>query len=184
MDKTTVSMSRTYLGLGSNKGDREENLKRAVVLIKNKCRLLDYSSIYQTSPVGYTDQPYFLNMVIKIDSESYTPLNLLVLMKDIEKRMGRKKAFRWGPRLIDIDILYIEGISVKSKILTIPHKEMFNRNFVLIPLSEITDYLIISGRKVFLTKYEKNGERGASFSFGYQEGVSFFKSKDTIGFDV
>ena len=128
----------TYLGLGSNLGDREKNLLLAVRKIGGSCTLLRHSSIYMTSPVGYTDQPDFLNMVVEVDSHGIDPYRLLDFVKGIEREMGRKKTRRWGPRIIDIDILFMSGKTVVSDTLQIPHREMFNRRFVLIPLSEIT----------------------------------------------
>ena len=95
----------TYLGLGSNLGDREGNLIQATRSIGESCRLLRYSSIYRTSPVGNNEQPDFLNMVVAVDTCTMKPRELLSLVKSIERKMGRSPTFRWGPRLIDIDIL-------------------------------------------------------------------------------
>lgn len=131
----------TYLGLGSNLGNREENLIRAVGRIGALCPLLRYSSIYRTDPVGYTDQPEFLNMVIEVDAQRTDPLGLLGFVKSIEREMGRKNNRRWGPRNIDIDILYMTGITLDTYDLRIPHSRMFERRFVLVPLREITDTL-------------------------------------------
>ena len=86
--------------------------------VRNHCRLIAYSSIYVTAPIGYTNQADFLNMVVEVDSSSYTPERLLALLKKIEDRIGRKETFRWGPRIIDIDILYIEGIHRATEELT------------------------------------------------------------------
>jgi len=143
-------MSIAYLGLGSNLGNREENLITALSLIKKRCNILDVSSIFETSPVGYRKQPDFLNMVVEVDTNRLTPHTLLDIVKDIEKSTGRKKTFHWGPRIIDIDILYIQDVTVESPNLTIPHRELLNREFVLIPLSELTDYLKIQGENINL----------------------------------
>jgi len=143
-------MVKTYLGLGSNLGNREDNLLRAIAHIGNDYPILAISSIYETAPVGYREQPSFLNMVLLIDSGTTTPHELLNFVKKIELKMGRKKSFHWGPRLIDIDILYMEGIEVESEDLIVPHRELLNRKFFLVPLSEITDHIIIKKRKLDL----------------------------------
>jgi len=148
-----MSQQVTYLSLGSNLKQRERNLLRAILFIRKRYKVLDYSSIYFTSPIGYRNQPSFLNMVIKIDTGIDSPSEILVYIKKIERLMGRENTFRWGPRLIDIDILHMEGIHFKSESLCIPHKELFNRNFVLIPLSELTDFIIVDGKKITLKRY-------------------------------
>lgn len=146
-------MRKTYLGLGSNLGDREKNLLRATAEVSARFTLLDHSSMYETSPVGYTDQPDFLNMVIAVLAEGCTPGGLLGFVKDIETRLGRAETFRWGPRVIDIDILYMEGVEVDTPGLTVPHRELLNRTFVLVPLSELTDSIVLGGRKVDLAAH-------------------------------
>jgi 2-amino-4-hydroxy-6-hydroxymethyldihydropteridine diphosphokinase len=134
-------MKKTYLGLGSNLGNREKNLIEAIYLIRARFKIVDYSSIYQSSPVGYENQASFLNMVVEVDIDGVTPQDLLSFVKDTEVQLGRRETFRWGPRVIDIDILFIEDLWMRSAELTIPHKELFNRKFVLAPLSEITPFL-------------------------------------------
>lgn len=146
-------MRTAYLSLGSNLGNKDENIIKAFSLIGNKYKILNYSSIYLTAPVGFREQPFFLNMVVKIDSEKVAPIDILDSLKSLEKEMGRKKSFRWGPRLIDIDILYIEGIKINTKVLTIPHRELFKRNFVLIPLSEIIEYITIDEKRLILKDF-------------------------------
>jgi 2-amino-4-hydroxy-6-hydroxymethyldihydropteridine diphosphokinase len=131
-------------------GDRKEHLTKAVQKVKLHCPLIDHSSLYNTSPVGYRNQADFLNMVIKVDASSYTPTTLLLILKEIEREQGRVESFRWGPRSIDIDILYVEGVNISSQNLTIPHQELMNRLFVLIPLSELTETLLIEGVEVVL----------------------------------
>lgn len=143
-------MKTGYLGLGSNQGDREKNLIHALSLIKARWDIVGISSIFETSPVGYRNQPDFLNMVIEIDVKDYQASRLLEELKAIEKKIGRKPTFRWGPRVIDIDILYIQDIIIESPELTLPHKELLNREFVLIPLSEIVDRLSVHGQMVHL----------------------------------
>ena len=159
-------------------GDREYNLLQALSHIHGQCRIIDYSSMYVTAPSGYTSQADFLNMIAKVDASSYTPDGLLSFLKEVESRMGRKKTFRWGPRLIDIDILYIEGVTVKTTELTIPHREMFNRLFVLVPLSELTDTLTIDGRqmdiKASVCSVTGEGEESPGTS------ISLYKSKSNF----
>jgi 2-amino-4-hydroxy-6-hydroxymethyldihydropteridine diphosphokinase len=173
-------MAKTYLGLGSNIGDREGNLIRAISLIKKTCNLLNYSSIYLTSPVGYSEQADFLNMAIEVDSGECEPFELLSFVKSIERKIGRRKTFRWGPRLIDIDILYMEGISIFTQNLTIPHSEMFNRLFVLVPLSELADSLIIDNMKTYLTDAIARLSSGKNMRDYSTMGVSLFKERDNV----
>lgn len=141
-------MVTIYLGLGSNLGNKRKNIKKAIKLLKEKVTVKKISSFYRTKPVGYLDQPYFINAVIEIQTD-FLPYELLKLVKSIEKELGRKKTFRWGPRLIDIDILLYQGKKLKSKILTIPHPHIFQRDFVLKPLKEIAPDL---DEKVFKWK--------------------------------
>ncbi|KPJ87009.1 MAG: hypothetical protein AMS17_09880 [Spirochaetes bacterium DG_61] len=166
-------MSITYLGLGSNQGDRERNLRAALSLINARFMVLDYSSIYHTSPVGYKEQPHFLNMVVKIDSGQTTPTEMLYFVKKTESDLGRTKTFHWGPRKIDIDILYMEDIRVESEDLTIPHKELFRRDFVLVPLSEITDSLKINNNTFRVKDFVKSKS-------DLSTGVTIYKTKEDI----
>ncbi|MDD5687739.1 MAG: 2-amino-4-hydroxy-6-hydroxymethyldihydropteridine diphosphokinase [Elusimicrobia bacterium] len=130
-------MANVFLGLGSNKGYRKRNILKAIELLKKSGqKVLKTSSIYETKPYGYRKQKKFLNAVIKLKTV-LSPGYFLNLCKRIEKEIGRKKSFRWGPREIDLDILFFDNKIIKSKKLTIPHKDLYNRDFVLIPLSEI-----------------------------------------------
>ena len=129
-------MSRTiFLALGTNLGDRAENLNAALDLLE-KSSAIQKSSIYETPPWGYTDQPAFLNMAVKTETD-LPPLELLSWLKNLEVRIGREKSFRWGPRLIDLDILFYDDIIFESENLTIPHPRLHERAFVLVPLAEI-----------------------------------------------
>lgn len=126
-----------HIGLGSNIGDREQNLEQAIVLLKKKgVKILKKSSIYKTSPVGDMEQPWFLNQVLEVQFES-EPRAFLQLILSIETEMGRVRTVAQGPRCIDIDILLAEDRIVHSADLHIPHPELVNRNFVLVPLKEI-----------------------------------------------
>jgi 2-amino-4-hydroxy-6-hydroxymethyldihydropteridine diphosphokinase len=126
-----------YLGLGSNIGNRAQNLIDGLSFLESCgfAHLQKISSIYETSPIG-PNQRNFYNVVAKI-STCLGPCDLLCLIKDIEKLMGRKKTIKWGARIIDIDILFFGQKTIESKELIIPHKEIQNRLFVLIPLLEI-----------------------------------------------
>lgn len=126
-----------HICLGSNIGEREKNLALAVSLLRrNGVRILKESAIYETSPVGNTKQPWFLNQTLEVETES-EPKLFLRLVKKIENKMGRTSTTPKGPRCIDIDILLAENRIVQSRELNIPHPELASRNFVLVPLKEI-----------------------------------------------
>lgn len=129
-------MEDVFLGIGSNLGDREENLAQARDSIESFAQIEAVSPVYETDAWGYEEQPAFLNQVIHIKI-SLSPQALLRRIKRIEKDLGRKKSFRWGPRLIDIDILFFADYIIESASLTIPHKELHKRAFVLVPLADI-----------------------------------------------
>ncbi len=133
--------NNVYLGLGSNKGDRFNYLVSAVKLIDEdkNCRLVKSSSVYETKPYGNTNQDNFYNAVIFIETE-FEIERLYYFLKDIENKVGREKSeVRWNPREIDVDILFYNNLIYKSEILTVPHKDIMNRDFVLVPLIEIAD---------------------------------------------
>jgi len=125
-----------FLGLGSNLGDRGENIKKAIEHLKDKIRIEKVSSIIETEPYGFVDQPKFLNCVLK-GTTVLSPLELLEFVLDIENKMGRKRLFKWGPRNIDIDILFYDDCVIDTENLKIPHPELHKRLFVLEPLCEI-----------------------------------------------
>jgi 2-amino-4-hydroxy-6-hydroxymethyldihydropteridine diphosphokinase len=139
MGKENIS----YIALGSNKGDRFEHLTRAIQeIIKDKNNNIENaSSIYETLPYGYKDQGNFYNAVIKIKT-SYELIELLDLLKAIERKIGREDSAKWGPREIDLDILFYNSLIYSNERITVPHKEATKRDFVLIPLSEIAPDLI------------------------------------------
>ena len=128
----------SYLGLGSNLGNRRANLKKAVKLLEMQegVKLIKSSPVYETSPVGGVKQNYFYNAVVKV-STILSPTELLEVCKGIEKKLKRKKTMKWGPRTLDVDILLYGAIKLKSRKLTVPHKEMLKREFVLRPLIDI-----------------------------------------------
>ncbi|MFC1963432.1 2-amino-4-hydroxy-6-hydroxymethyldihydropteridine diphosphokinase [Chloroflexota bacterium] len=130
-----------YLGLGSNMGDREENLFRAVKQLREKVIIKELSSIYETDPVGYEQQPKFLNTVISGTTE-LNPFELLDFIKMVESVLGRVTNFQNGPRPIDIDILFYNNIVLNTPKIIIPHPRFAERAFVLVPLEEIAPGLI------------------------------------------
>jgi 2-amino-4-hydroxy-6-hydroxymethyldihydropteridine diphosphokinase len=129
-----------YLGLGSNLGDRLLNMEQALLALPPQVTVLRKSSIYQSLPWGYTEQPVFLNMVIETNSE-LEPEALLDYLKQVETHLGRKPTFRYGPRLIDLDILFYGSLVFQSERLTIPHPRLHERAFVLAPLAELAPSL-------------------------------------------
>lgn len=140
-----------YLGLGSNVGERHSYLQKATSAIGriDGVRVVWTSSVYETDPVGRTDQPKFLNAVVEIET-SAPPDELLAQLKCVEQEVGRTTAERWGPREIDIDILLYDGLVYDSEAVTVPHPELPKRKFVLAPLREIAPDLVhpISGLTV------------------------------------
>lgn len=140
-------MSNIYLSLGTNLGDKEDNLERALFLLSEKVTIIKRSSYYETEPVGFQDQPWFLNIVVEGET-NLSPQELLIFIKDIERNMKRVKTFVNGPRIIDVDILLYDNIRMETDSLTIPHPRMFSRAFVIVPLSEIAPDLILSGQKL------------------------------------
>ena len=130
-------MSTVYIGIGSNIGNREENCKTAIkLLIESGIIVSKLSSKIETEPWGMSDQPKFINMVIKIETDT-EPLELLDIIRNIEMDIGRRPGLRWGPRVIDLDILLYDDRIIKTSHLEIPHPRMCERTFVLKPLSEI-----------------------------------------------
>ncbi len=138
-EKATADV-RCYMSLGSNMGDREENLKTAVRLLRDSGRIrnIESSSLYETEPVGYDDQDDFYNICIGFDTD-LKPLELLDLSQAIEKELLRVRTIKNGPRTIDLDILLYGDRKINTKRLIVPHERMFERAFVLVPLSELTD---------------------------------------------
>jgi len=131
-----------FILLGSNMGDRQANLINARQEISRSTgKIITTSAVYKTAPWGNTHQPDFFNQVIEINS-TLTPEELLEGILDIEKRLGRKREVKWGPRIIDIDILLWGARSIKTPNLTIPHPELPNRRFTLLPLTEIAPHFI------------------------------------------
>jgi 2-amino-4-hydroxy-6-hydroxymethyldihydropteridine diphosphokinase len=130
-------MTIVYLSLGSNVGDRHQNLRTAVAALDDAgVRVRRISKIYETEPVDYLDQDWFVNCVVEGETV-LTAAELLQALRRIEKKMGSAKAFAKGPRIIDLDILYFDDAVIDSAGLQIPHPRMADRRFVLVPLAEI-----------------------------------------------
>jgi 2-amino-4-hydroxy-6-hydroxymethyldihydropteridine diphosphokinase len=125
-----------YLSLGSNVGDRAANLNSAISRLRTLGKILQVSSLYETEPVEFTAQPWFLNCAVELDTEM-TPPQLMAAILEIEQQMGRKRTQKKGPRSIDIDILLLGDSKIEAKGLTIPHPARHERRFVLEPLAEI-----------------------------------------------
>ncbi len=144
-------MSRVYCGLGSNKGDKLAFLFEAIEQIgaNPDCEIINTSSVYETTPMGESNQENYLNAAVEIE----TKLDIYKfhhLMKSIESKIGRKKTFRWGPREIDIDILFFDNEVINTDELSVPHKGITERDFVLVPLLEIAPEITMpdSGKKL------------------------------------
>jgi 2-amino-4-hydroxy-6-hydroxymethyldihydropteridine diphosphokinase len=138
-------MTRAFLGLGSNVGDRPRHLREAVetlgVLADSGTHLRAVSPVYETEPVGGPEQGRFLNLVVEIDTE-LTPRALLGVCHRLEAAAGRVRGERWGPRTLDVDILWMEGVQVEEPDLTVPHPRMEERRFVLAPLRDLAPDLV------------------------------------------
>jgi 2-amino-4-hydroxy-6-hydroxymethyldihydropteridine diphosphokinase len=130
-------MSTAYIGIGSNIGNRENNCRKAIKLIgKNGIAVRKQSGMYETEPWGVKDQPKFINMAIEVETDK-APEELLRVLKEIEKEIGRTETAKWGPRVIDLDILFYDDLILKRLGLEIPHPLLHEREFILKPLCEI-----------------------------------------------
>jgi 2-amino-4-hydroxy-6-hydroxymethyldihydropteridine diphosphokinase len=129
-------MARVYLGLGTNLGEREQNLATALARLQERLRLVAVSSLYETAPWGITDQPPFLNAAVAAETD-LSPAELLTFVKGVEREMGRQPSGRWGPRLIDKDKQQYGDLVLQTPDLVIPHPRLAERAFVLAPLAEI-----------------------------------------------
>ena len=138
-----------YLGLGSNMGNRQANLEKALELLSQRLRVEKISTIYDTEPIGNTNQPRFLNLVCQIYTR-LAPTELLALAKGIESKLGRIPGKSNAPRPIDIDILFYDDQVVETPELVIPHPKLTERAFVLVPLAEIAPDLVhpVNGKTI------------------------------------
>jgi len=132
-------MAKIGLSLGTNLGDRVDNLRRAVDALSSIVTLGPLSSLYQTAPLYVTDQPAYLNMAALAESD-LSPQALLEMAKELETRLGRQPSRRYGPRLIDIDLLFVGDQMMETPRLTLPHPRLSERRFVLVPLTEIDPF--------------------------------------------
>jgi dihydroneopterin aldolase/2-amino-4-hydroxy-6-hydroxymethyldihydropteridine diphosphokinase len=136
---------KAVLSLGSNIGDRKQNIQKALEILANSnCTILNKSKLYETTPVGYINQEKFYNAAILVKT-LLNPFELLTKIREIENTLGRKKTIKWGPRTIDIDIIAYEGCIINTEKLTLPHKEYTQRTFVLKTLADIPEALEITG---------------------------------------
>lgn len=144
-------MINVYIGLGSNLGNKEENIRKAIDLMREKSKILKISSLYETEPVGYKEQDWFLNCAIEIETE-LKPHELLKFLLSIEKRLGRIRKIKNGPRAIDLDILFYSNRIINKNDLIVPHPRLHKRLFVLEPLKEICPDLIHPNLDVSIRK--------------------------------
>lgn len=135
-----------YIGLGSNRGDREQNLRQAVRMLREApgVTVRRVAPLYRTAPVGVTDQPEFLNTVVEVTT-ILSPRELLACLLTIEKLLGRTRGRRWGPRVIDLDLLLYGTESINAPDLVVPHPRLAERAFVAVPLADLAPGLALPG---------------------------------------
>lgn len=160
-----------FIALGSNMGDRYGNLMNAIkhLLDYSQIELVNYSSIYETDPVGYEDQDLFLNMVIEITT-AFSAMELLDVCLSTELVLGRKREIKWGPRTIDLDILLYNQENIETEKLVVPHPRMLERAFVMIPLLE-------TNRNISIPEMEKPLTAWLN-AIPDKEGVRIWKQKN------
>lgn len=150
MKENSQDKSIAYIGLGSNLGDREKNIAKAINLLKQvkRIKVRKVSSLHETEPEGCKEQNKFLNGALELET-SLSPRELLRVLQGIERKLGRKRVIKWGPRTIDLDILLYGDLKIDEENLKIPHPQMEKRDFVLIPLEEISPQLAHSLKPAF-----------------------------------
>ncbi len=138
-----MNLHTAYIGIGSNLGDKKANIRKAAELINadNMCRISKLSSFYETKPFGFEHSSNFLNAAIKLET-AYNLNELFHFLKEIERKLGRKKTEKWEAREIDLDILFYDDLVYSDENITIPHKGIASRDFVIVPLKEIEPDLI------------------------------------------
>lgn len=131
-------MTRVYIGLGSNLGNPEANIREALEMLdrRTEIKVIAVSSLYLTEPVGLEDQPWFYNCVAELETE-LAPEQLMDILQSIENGLGRVRTIRWGPRTVDLDILLFGKLTIDNERLIVPHPRMQERSFVMVPLDEI-----------------------------------------------
>jgi 2-amino-4-hydroxy-6-hydroxymethyldihydropteridine diphosphokinase len=137
-------MAKDYIGLGSNLGDRMATLRTAIERFESLGRVTSVSSLYKTEPVGYLEQPSFLNAVIALET-ALTPADLLHALVGIERDLGRARSFPNAPRTLDLDLLLVDNVILDTPELTLPHPRQHGRAFVLVPLAEIAPQVVHPG---------------------------------------
>lgn len=149
MTETSPPSFDAILGLGSNVGDKRGNIGRAIELLTRAgdVRVVARSHLYRSAPWGKTDQDWFVNACVAIETR-LAPEELLARCQQVENEMGRVRAERWGPRVIDVDILVFGDVVSPDAKLTLPHPRITERGFVLVPLAELAPDLAIGGRSV------------------------------------
>ena len=150
------NLNKIILSLGSNIGDKKSNLETAINQINKFSTIKKISSIYESDPILLKDQDNFFNLVIEIDYKK-SVIELLETIKDLESRMGRKKTVKYGPRIIDIDIVFFNNQIVNSKDLIVPHYDWANRVFVVLPLCELFKEFNMKDYKLDIQKINKVG---------------------------
>jgi 2-amino-4-hydroxy-6-hydroxymethyldihydropteridine diphosphokinase len=161
-------MNRIFIGLGSNLADRSYYLKAGIIaLLEQDIKLVNFSSIYETDPIGYINQEPFLNMVLEVYT-SLAPLELLYFLQEVEYNYGRNREIKWGPRTLDLDILLYNQENIETDALIVPHPRMTERAFVIVPLLEIDQSLDIYDRTI-INIYEELTDR---------EGVRVWKQRN------
>lgn len=136
----------SYISIGSNIGEKIQNINKAVEMLRNSDKIyhVEVSSYYETEPVGYLDQDYFVNIAVKIETD-LEPLELLSVCQRVEQEMKRVRKIRWGPRIIDLDIIFYDDLKYEDENLVIPHPRCLERLFVLVPILELDDKLLSDG---------------------------------------
>ncbi|MBU5306404.1 2-amino-4-hydroxy-6-hydroxymethyldihydropteridine diphosphokinase [Clostridioides mangenotii] len=142
-------MNKVYLGLGTNMGDRLLNLKRAVEYLESfeGIRIVKLSKVYETKAWGYTDQDDFLNMCLEVETD-IDKHEVLQICQEVEQRLHRKRIIRWGPRTIDVDILFYNDFVSDDEELILPHPRIKQRAFVIIPLLDLDEDIMLKGKKL------------------------------------
>ncbi|MFJ5625192.1 2-amino-4-hydroxy-6-hydroxymethyldihydropteridine diphosphokinase [Peribacillus loiseleuriae] len=164
----------SYLSIGSNIGDRSTYIKEAILLLHEieEVNVVQTSSLYETAPIGYLDQPQFLNAVILV-STGLGAEELLSVCQEIEQRLGRKRDIHWGPRTIDLDILLYNHENIETERLSVPHPRMMERAFVIVPLLEINPTIMLPNTDTPLNDILEKLED--------KEGVQLWKQKSGEG---
>lgn len=147
-------MNNIYLGLGSNLGDKLAHLHQAIDIISHSCQILQQSPWYQTAPVGYLNQDWFINGALEINTD-LPPLDLLHFLQSIETKLKRVRTLKNGPRTIDLDLLFYGNQVINTRELTLPHPRLTERLFVLVPLNDIASNFIHPIEKKTISKLLK-----------------------------